>query len=139
MESLGRRGLLLVLLLASLSPLHLNYAVRALGTMPATMFSALALYFLTRRGWRLGWLFLGGARLGMSFGSHYAAGSPVVATAFGLVVSCVLQLFNRRVGVGSRLKRTFVAPVVAGVGSVLPLAALEFWAYSGGSSASTAS
>lgn len=130
----GERGFLLTLLLASVSPLFLNYTVRILGTMPSTMFVCLAIFFFSaHRGSVRNWI-AGGLCMGLSFGTHYGSGVTNLGIAFGLAISIAFRLFERDVPVRRKLRECLIGPVIGAVSSTLPLLLLEFWARYAGTS-----
>jgi len=92
----GERGFLLCLLLASLSPLFLNFTVRALGAMPSVACFCAALWLLSAPSWTLPRWVAGGLCLGVAFAIHYGTGVAIVALAAGFGVQIGLYLRLRR-------------------------------------------
>jgi len=129
----GDRGFLLCLLVTSLSPLFLNYTVRALGTMPAVMWLCLALYLLTAPGWTIGRWSGAGLCLGLAFGTSFGAGVPILAIASGLAVSLLRTLREESLPLGEKVRRCLVCPLLGLLAALVPLAAVEAAArYAGG-------
>jgi hypothetical protein len=121
----GERGYQLALLITSVSPLCLNYTVRVLGAMPATMFLSLALFFFTSerpRVWR--WI-AGGFCMGTAFGISFGAGAVIVALAAGLGLSIVRALLDTEVARKKKIWRCGVAPIMGMIAALVPLAPIE--------------
>lgn len=130
----GERGFLLCLLIVSLSPLFLNYTVRVLGTMPATMWICLALFFLTAPGWTTWNWIAGGLCLGLAFATHYGSGVAVVAIGFGLGLSVLGLLLRESVPFKAKLSQGVLYPAIGALAAAAPLAALEAWSQHAGTS-----
>src|SRR5438445_12642851 len=88
----GERGLLLCLLVASVSPLFLNYTVRVLATMQSAMWICLALFVLSAPRWTVLQWMAGGLCLGLGFGTHYGTGPTVLGIGGGLGLAAALTL-----------------------------------------------
>ncbi len=129
----GERGFLLCLLLASISPLALNYTVRALGTMPAAMWVCLALFFFTSPRWSA-WSWIGGGLcLGLAFGASFGAGAAILAIAGGLGVSVLRLLLAPDIRPREKIWKCGVGPVTGAIVAVLPLVPVELSARYAGS------
>lgn len=130
----GERGYLLTLLLASVSPLFLNYTIRVLGSMPSVVFVCIAIFFFTSQRWNARNWIAGGFCLGLSFGTHYGVGSTILGIAFGLAVAILLKLIERGLTVRRKVWECLVCPALGVVSAILPLLLLELWARYAGSS-----
>ncbi len=130
----GERGFLLSLLVTSLSPLFLNYTLRALGTMPSVMWICLGLFCLTSpRSTMMSWVG-GGLCIGLAFGTHYGTGVAILAIACGLAVSVGRGLVEKNLPRNARVWRWAIAPVIGVVAAATPLVTLQLWALHAGSS-----
>ncbi len=130
----GERGMLLAVLLISVSPHFTNYVVRVIGTVQSFAWVCVALYFFTSPKWSLVSWIGGGLAFGMSFTTHYGSGPAILGISVGMGFSLIPFFRRKDMGRTQKIIRGLFVPIFGIAAALLPIVLLEIWARHAGSS-----